>query len=81
MNQSRTSYLTTVTESNDQAESLAFYLGEHGVAAMVQDTIEVVCPILTVDDVAVIDLLKRSWAMFWETSDSGLLGLACYEKP
>lgn len=82
MNQdSRPSYLITVTESHDQAGSLAFYLNEHGITAMTQDSIEVVCPVLNADDVRIIDALKVSWSLFWEASDSGLIGLACYEKP
>jgi hypothetical protein len=68
------SYHTIQTDHVDEAASLAFYLNEHGVCAQqVDDTVELAVPDVTTFET--VELLKRSWAMFWETSDSGLFGL------
>lgn len=73
------SYHTIQTDHVDEAASLASYLNEHGVCAQqVNDTVEL--PVPDVATFETVELLKKSWAMFWENSDSGLFGLACYVK-
>lgn len=73
------SYHTIQTEHVDEAASLAFYLNEHGVCAQqVGDAVEL--PVPDAATFEAVELLKRSWAMFWETSDSGLFGLPLYVK-
>lgn len=74
------SYLAIPVDSADEAESLANYLNEHGCAAFQQSTNEVNCPLENDETRRRIDALKQTWAWFWEFSDSGLLGLACYMK-
>lgn len=73
------SYHTIQTDHVDEAASLALYLNEHGVCAAQQgDAVE-----LPVPDVGVfqrVELLKQTWALFWENSDSGLFGLPMYVK-
>ena len=69
------SYHTIQTDHVDEAASLAFYLNEHGVCAQqVDDTVEL--PVPDVATFETVELLKKSWALFWETSDSGLFGIA-----
>ena len=76
----RISYLAIPVDSADEAESLANYLNEHGVCAFQQSINEVNCP-LEDDEVRMrVDTLKQTWSWFWEHSDCGLLGLACYMK-
>lgn len=73
------SYHTIQTDHVDEAESLAFYLMEHGLDACPQgDAIEV--PVPNRETFDRIETLKTTWAMFWETSDSGLFGLPMYVK-
>lgn len=74
------SYHTIQTDHVDEAASLAFYLNEHGICAQqVQDTVEL--PVPDVATFETVELLKKSWALFWDTSDSGLFGLPMYVKP
>lgn len=73
------SYQTIQTHHTDEAASLAFYLNEHGVCAQqVGDTVEL--PVPDVNTFTKIELLKQTWALFWEFSDSGLFGLPLYIK-
>ena len=73
------SYQAIQTDHTDEAASLAFYLNEHGVCAQqVGDTVEL--PVPDVETFARVEMLKTTWAMFWETSDSGLFGLPLYIK-
>lgn len=73
------SYHTIQTDHVDEAESLAFYLNEHGVCAQAQgDSVEVPVPDRATFDQ--VELLKQTWQLFWETSDSGLFGLPVYVK-
>lgn len=73
------SYHTIQTDHLDEAESLAFYLNEHGVCANATgDAVEVPVPDRATFDQ--IEMLKTTWAMFWEVSDSGLFGLPMYVK-
>lgn len=73
------SYHTIQTDHVDEAESLAFYLMEHGLDACPQgDAIEVPVPDRGTFDR--VEQLKASWQWFWETSDSGLFGLPMYVK-
>ena len=74
------SYLAIPVDSADEAESLANYLNEHGVAAFQQSINEVNCPLESDEARERIDTLKQTWAWFWEFSDCHLLGLACYMK-
>lgn len=73
------SYHTIQTDHADEAASLALYLNEHGVCTQQDgDAVE-----LAVPDVAAfekVELLKQTWAMFWEYSDSGLFGLPLFVK-
>lgn len=75
------SYLVIPTDGEDQAASLAYYLNEHGVCAFVQKDHEVNCPLETPEFYARVELLQKTWRMFWEYSDSGLMGLPLYMKP
>lgn len=73
------SYHTIQTDHVDQAESLAYYLNEHGVCAHAQgDGIEV--PVPDAGAFERIEALKTTWGWFWENSDSGLFGLPMYVK-
>ncbi|AGV99574.1 hypothetical protein SEA_LIFESAVOR_93 [Mycobacterium phage LifeSavor] len=73
------SYHTIQTHHADEAESLAFYLNEHGVCAQAKgDAIDVPVPDRETFDK--VEKLKETWEMFWETSDSGLFGLPLYVK-
>lgn len=73
------SYHTIQTDHVDEAASLAFYLNEHGVCAQqTDDTVEL--PVPDVETFERVEMLKRSWLLFWETSDSGLFGLPMYVK-
>lgn len=73
------SYHQIQTDHVDEAESLAFYLNEHGVCAHAQrDAVEV--PVPDLDTFKHVEMLKTTWSMFWETSDSGLFGLPMYVK-
>lgn len=73
------SYHTIQTDHVDEADSLAFYLNEHGVCAAAHaDAVE--CPVPDRETFDKIEVLKSTWGMFWETSDSGLFGLPCYIK-
>ncbi len=73
------SYHTIQTDHLDEAASLSFYLNEHGVCAQqVDDTVELAVPDAATFEA--VELLKKSWLMFWETSDSGLFGLPMYMK-
>ena len=73
------SYHTIQTNHTDEACSLAFYLNEHGVCAQqAGDTVELPVPDRDIFDR--VEMLKTTWAMFWETSDSGLWGLPMFIK-
>jgi hypothetical protein len=73
------SYQTIQTDHADEAASLAFYLNEHGVCAQQSnDTVEL--PIPDVETFQKVELLKQSWLLFWDNSDSGLFGLPMYIK-
>lgn len=73
------SYHTIQTDHSDQAESLAYYLNEHGVCAnATADTIDVPVPDTATFDK--VEALKTTWSWFWDTSDSGLFGLPLYVK-
>lgn len=74
------SYHTIQTDHVDEAASLAFYLNEHGVCAQqVEDAVELAVP--DVDVFNRVELLKQTWVLFWENSDSGLFGLPMFTKP
>jgi len=74
------SYLAIAVDNADEANSLAHYLNEHGVCAFQQAVNEVNCPLESTEAVAHIELLKQTWRLFWEHSDSSLFGLAVYTK-
>lgn len=72
-------YHTIQTDHTDEAASLAFYLNEHGVCANPKtDTVEV--PIPDRETFDRVEVLKTTWALFWENSDSGLFGICTYTK-
>lgn len=73
-------YLVVPTADADEAESLAFYLNEHGAPAFAQADNEVNCPLTGPEDYLRVESLRAGWRLFWEHSDSGLFGLACYLK-
>lgn len=73
------SYHTIQTDHVDEAQSLAFYLMEHGLDAhAARDAIEV--PVPDRDTFDQVEMLKQTWRMFWNNSDSGLFGLPMYVK-
>lgn len=73
------SYHTIQTDHVDEAASLSLYLNEHGVCA--QDTGDIVeLPVPDAETFEKVEMLKKSWALFWENSDSGLFGLPMYIK-
>lgn len=72
-------YHTIQTDHVDEAESLAFYLNEHGMCAQAQDD-GVELPVPDMRTFEQVEMLKATWALFWETSDSGLFGLPMYTK-
>lgn len=73
------SYHTIQTDHTDEAASLAHYLNEHGVCAQqVDDTVEL--PVPDANTFTRIEMLKQTWGLFWENSDSGLFGLPMYVK-
>jgi len=73
------SYHPIQTDPADEAASLAYYLNEHGVCAQAAaDTVEL--PVPDAETFARVELLKQTWALFWESSDSGLFGLPLYVK-
>lgn len=73
------SYHTIQTDHTDEAASLAHYLNEHGVCAQhINDTVEL--PVPDADTFTRVEMLKQTWALFWENSDSGLFGLPMYVK-
>lgn len=74
-------YVVIPTDQADEAESLAFYLNEHGVAAFVQADNEVNCPLEHGQaGFDALETLRTTWRMFWDNSDSGLFGLPMYVK-
>lgn len=73
------SYHTIQTDHVDEAASLAHYLNEHGVCAQHSgDAVELAVP--DADTFHLVEMLKKTWALFWENSDSGLFGLPMYVK-
>lgn len=74
------SYLAIAVDNSDEAESLANYLNEHGVCAFQQTVNEVNCPLESDETIGRIEMLKQTWRLFWEFSDSGLFGLQVYTK-
>ena len=73
------SYHTIQTDHTDEAASLAHYLNEHGVCAQqINDTVEL--PVPDTETFTRVEMLKQTWALFWENSDSGLFGLPMYVK-
>jgi uncharacterized protein involved in tolerance to divalent cations len=77
------SYQVVQVDSLDEAESLANYLIEHGVAAFAQTSPEVNVPMILGDVEAFsnLTLLTKTWRMYWEATDVGLGGLQTYTKP
>lgn len=74
-------YKTIMTASIDEAESLAGYLNEHGVFAVVNSADHSVSATTTDSDTdALIRTLKGTWRAFWDNSDSGLFGLPMFVK-
>lgn len=76
------SYHVIQTDHADQAASLALYLTEHGVPASQvndqADSVELAVP--DVETFSRVELLKTTWAIFWENTDTGLFGLPIYVK-
>ncbi len=73
------SYHTIQTDHVDEAISLASYLNEHGVCAQDSgDAVELAVP--DVETFERVEMLKKSWSLFWEHSDSGLFGLPLFIK-
>lgn len=73
------SHQMITTDHTDEAESLAAYLGEHGIFAMVEGT-EVRAASNDVETDSLIRTLKGTWRHFWDNSDSGLMGLPMFIK-
>lgn len=78
------SYLAVVTESTDEAQSLASYLNDHGVVAFHQEGNEISCPVERgLETMAKIETLRGTWGWFREHSETGVLGLtmSLFEVP
>ena len=73
-------YKTIMTASQDEAESLAGYLNEHGVFAVTSDDHSVSATTVDAETDALISTLKTTWRRFWDNSDSGLFGLPMFVK-
>lgn len=73
------SYQTILTSNADEATSLAGYLTEHGLFATCNGA-EVSALSDDVETFQAIQTLKGTWKMFWDNSDSGLLGLPMFIK-
>ena len=80
MPQVKVSHQTITMDSNDEAESLAGYFGEHGVFAFVTDEVEVRAASQGAETDALIRTLQGTWQHFWDNSDSGLFGLPMFVK-
>ena len=76
------SYHVIQTDHRDEAESLAFYLNEHGLVAWVKEGENSAVEMPQMDEAVFrqVEMLKQTWQLFWETSDSGLFGLPMYVK-
>lgn len=74
------SYQTILTNTEDEAVSLAGYLTEHGVFAIVTDDNHVSALSDDTEAFETIQTLKRTWRLFWDNSDSGLFGLPLFVK-
>lgn len=76
------SYHIIQTDHADEAESLAFYLNEHGLPAWVKEgeTSAVEMPEQSREVYDQVEMLKQTWQLFYEYSDSGLFGLPMYVK-
>jgi len=68
-------YLTLPVNNADEALSLSEYLNQHGVCAAPEGNDAVLCPLEDPTRVTVISQLRKTWALYWEHSDSGLFGL------
>lgn len=74
-------YKTIVTANIDEAQSLAGYLNEHGVFAIVNtEPHSVSASTVDIETDELIRTLKGTWRKFWENSDSGLMGLPLFIK-
>jgi uncharacterized protein involved in tolerance to divalent cations len=77
------SYQVVQVDSLDEADSLANYLIEHGLAAFAQETTEVNVPMVLgdVETFSNLTLLTKTWRMYYDATEVGLAGLQTYTKP
>lgn len=68
------------TTHPDEAESLAGYLTEHGIFAFVAEELDVRVASPDLESDTLIRMLKATWRLFWENSDSGIFGLPLFIK-
>lgn len=75
-------YQAIQVDSRDEAESLANYLNEHGIAAFAQEGHEVNVPLVLGDmeNYEKVTVLTKTWRYYWDSSGQELLGLAFYVK-
>jgi hypothetical protein len=73
-------YLTIPVSNADEAVSLSEYLNQHGICATPEGNDGVLCPVDDPDKALTVQALRKSWALYWEHSDSGLFGLPVFLK-
>lgn len=73
-------YLTLPVNNADEAVSLSEYLNQHGVCASPEGNDAVTCPVDDPVRAMIIDTLRKTWAMYWQHSDSGLFSLPMMTK-
>jgi hypothetical protein len=74
-----TYYLVVALPDQNQATSLATYLTGHGLTAIAELN-EVTIPMDDPTKAAVVQQLRKSWALYWEHSDSEIFGLPVFQK-
>jgi hypothetical protein len=68
-------YLTLPVGNSDEAMSLSEYLNQHGVCASPEGNDAVICPLDDPARAVLVHDLRKTWALYWDHSDSGLFGL------
>lgn len=86
MGQVDVSYHVVAVPSADEAESLTAYLSEHGIESFAQTSVnghEVSVPLNDDDDeqtLAEVKMLKKTWRLFYDRTELGLLELPMFVK-
>lgn len=74
-----TFYLIIALPDSGQASSLATYLTGHGITAVAEIN-EVTVPMTDPASSAVVQQLRKTWALYWEHSDAEIYGLPVFQK-